>query len=67
MKWKIPMTWQVYGVCEVEANTLEEAKDKALAWDTDLPCGTYVTDSAELDNEEIIEKMNKNNLTLQDE
>lgn len=66
-QWKIPMTWQVYGICKIEAQTLEEAKEKALAWYTDLPCGLYVDDSIELDDESIIEEMNRENLTLQHE
>lgn len=66
-EWKIPMTWQVYGICKVEAETLEEAKKIAMAWDTDFPCGVYVNHTARLDNDKKIQELNKESLILQDE
>ena len=35
--WKIPVTWEVYGTVEVEANTLEEAIDIARDEEGALP------------------------------
>lgn len=62
MKWKIPMTWEMYGVCIVEADTLEQAREIAMDWRTDLPKGTYVDDSIRLDDELVIDEMNSENL-----
>ena len=57
--FKIPVVWQVYGICHVEANSLEEAKNKALDGNTPLPDGNYIDDSMTLDEESIIADMNK--------
>lgn len=70
--WKIPVTWECYGVVEVEGNTIEEAianfhkkedSDSPFA----LPEANYVDGSFKLsddDEEELIEEirlMNKEN------
>ena len=52
-KWKIPMTWEMYGVIEIEAINLEEAKKKAISWDTDLPKGICMDDSVNIDSERV--------------
>lgn len=53
--WKIPVTWQSYGVMEVVADSLEEAKAKALG-EQPLPTdSTYVDDSCEIDYNELDE------------
>ena len=57
--FKIPVVWQVYGICHVEANSREEAKEKALGVNTPLPEGNYIDDSMTLDEESIIADMNK--------
>lgn len=49
--YKIPLVWQMYGHCNIEANSLEEAVEIALGPDTPLPDGLYVDDSAAVDNE----------------
>ena len=54
--FKIPVVWQMYGVVRVEADTLEEAMEKAR--EEKLPDGDYIDDSFELDTEEIIKEMN---------
>ena len=46
--WKIPVTWEMCGIVEVEANTLEEAMELALDNDVELPEGDYVDDSFDL-------------------
>ena len=56
--FKIPVVWQMYGVMHIEAESLEEAKEKAFAGETPLPDGNYIDDSMEVDNEEIINEMN---------
>ena len=49
--YKIPLVWQMYGHCHVEANSLEEAIEIALGPDAPLPDGTYVDDSVAVDYE----------------
>jgi hypothetical protein len=46
----------MYGVVRIEAESLEEAMEKAL--EGKLPDGDYIDGSFELDNEEIIKEMN---------
>ncbi len=58
--FKIPATWAVYAVLEVEAQTLEEAVEKAGGPEVSLPEGCYIEDSFEPDDREIINEMNKN-------
>jgi hypothetical protein len=33
-EFKIPVVWQMYGVMHIEAESLEEAKEKAFAAET---------------------------------
>lgn len=50
--YKIPVVWQSWGIVEVEANSLEEAMDKAR--EGSLPRnGAYIDDSIEVDLEGI--------------
>ena len=56
--WRIPVIWESYGVMMVEATTLEEAKEKAILVEP-LPSGTYIEDSITIDDEGIVEEMNK--------
>lgn len=49
--YKIPLVWQMYGHCNIEANSLEEAVEIALGPDTPLPDGLYVDGSAAIDYE----------------
>lgn len=50
MKFKLPCTWEMYGVIEVEADSLEEAVSIAEDDDTPLPAeSTYVDASFNVD------------------
>lgn len=49
--YKIPLVWQMYGHCNIEANSLKEAIEIALGPDTPLPAGVYVDDSVAVDYE----------------
>ena len=49
--YRIPLVWQMYGHCDVDANSLEEAIEIALGPDTPLPDGSYVDDSVAVDYE----------------
>jgi len=52
MLYKIPAVWHEWGLIEVEADSLEEAKQKVL--DAPLPKdGEYIDDSFEIDEEGI--------------
>lgn len=52
--WRIPVTWEVYGMVEIEAETLDEAM--SIARDDDgvipLPEGDYVDGSWRLTEED---------------
>lgn len=49
--WKIPCAWQMYGHLKIEANTLEEAIEKAYDDDQGLPDDSfYLDESFEVDN-----------------
>lgn len=51
-KYKIPVVWQSWGLIEVEAKDVEEAKEKAL--ENGLPDNPeYIDDSFEIDEEGI--------------
>lgn len=54
--YKIPVVWECYGKMEVEANSLEEAKELAIG-DEPLPEGDYVDGSCKIDEEVEIEKI----------
>ena len=48
-KFIIPCSWEMYGKIEIEANTLQEAIEKAN--EAPLPEGNYVDSSFEVDTE----------------
>ena len=53
-KYKIPCSWQVYGIIDVEAESWSEAIEKAEADDTPLPTESeYVMSSFEVDHDMI--------------
>ena len=47
----IPLIWMMYGHCDIEANSLEEAIEIALGPGTPLPDGYYVDDSVQVDRD----------------
>jgi hypothetical protein len=50
--WKVPVTWQMCGVLEIEADSLEKACD--IAYDSGLPDdGEYIDASFEVDDEDL--------------
>ena len=49
--YRIPLVWQMYGHCCVDANSLEDAIKIALGPDTSLPDGCYVEESVAVDYE----------------
>jgi hypothetical protein len=53
MTWyRVPLVWQIWGIIEIEAESREEAIEKALAKDTPLPVDhNYIEDSEEVDME----------------
>ena len=63
-KWKIPVTWEMCGMVEIEADTLEEAM-KIVETDMSigLPEGEYIEGSFELstDDEDYIREGWNNN------
>ncbi len=46
-QWCVPIVWQQFGKVYVEAETLEDAVDKAVGPDCPLPEGDYVDESCE--------------------
>lgn len=53
-KWQIPVTWEMCGVVTIEADTLEEAIDRANHDDNiELPAGSYVDSSFEVSFDDI--------------
>lgn len=58
--WKVPVSYEMYGIVDVEAETLEEAIEIA---ETDpyieLPDGDYIEDSWKVDPYEMAEYINK--------
>ena len=62
--YKIPLIWQMYGHCHVEANSLEDAIKIALGPDTPLPDGLYVEDSVAVDYEVLELEQDKKHNTL---
>ena len=44
MKWKVPVTWEMYGTIEVEADSPEEAIEKAQDYEGELPTENYYVD-----------------------
>lgn len=51
MKFKVPVTWKMYGYMYVEAETKEDAVKEAYSWETPLPQGNYLDDSFEVDED----------------
>lgn len=51
MKYRIPVSWEMYGHVEVEADSLEEAISIAESDETPLPDGDYINGSFEVDYE----------------
>ena len=62
--YRIPLVWQMYGHCDVGANSLEEAIEIALGPDTPLPDGSYVDDSITVDYEVLELEQDKESSTL---
>ena len=62
--YRIPLVWQMYGHCHVEANSLKDAIEIALGPDTPLPDGFYVDDSVAVDYEALELNQDKKNITL---
>ena len=62
--YRIPLVWQMYGHCDVDANSLEEAIEIALGPDTPLPDGSYVDDSITVDYEVLELDQDKKSSTL---
>lgn len=63
-KWRIPVTWEMAGVVTVEADTLQEAIDRANNDDNiGLPSGDYVDSSFEVsfDEPDLIRELYNNN------
>lgn len=61
--WKIPVTWEVCGIIEIEAETVEEAikefdrvEDEDGGWE--LPYESYVDGSFERESEDFIKELN---------
>ena len=55
MIYKIPVIWQSYGIMHIEADSLEEAKEKVFSFETPLPDNPgYIDDSIEIDEEGLI-------------
>lgn len=48
--WKIPVVWQCWSMCDIEANTLAEAIERVKSANEPLPTKwDYVDDSLEID------------------
>ena len=52
--WRIPVTWEMCGIVELEGNRLEDVMDKVKHNNDDigLPEGNYVDGSFDLSNNE---------------
>ncbi len=62
--YRIPLLWTMYGHCNIEANSLEEAIEIALGPNTPIPEGDYVDDSVAVDYEVLILNQDESNSTL---
>jgi len=60
--YRIPCSWEMYGVMEVKADSLEEAMEEALHGNSPLPMdnSSYVEASFRVD-EEVVEDYNPEN------
>ena len=66
--YRIPLVWQMYGHCYVDANSLEDAIEIALGPDTPLPDGCYVDDSVAVDYEALeLDQCKTNNVLTKQE
>lgn len=69
--WRIPVSWEMMGMVNVEANTLEEAMDIARDESSDIPLpeGDYVDGSWVLseDDEDYIRECYNDNQEDQEE
>lgn len=53
-KFKIPVSWEMYGFVEIEAETLDEAVNRA--WNDNIPLpyySEYVDESFRVDEEDV--------------
>lgn len=55
MHYTIPCVWQNYGHMNIEADSLEEAIEKANGPDEELPRGEYVEGSFEVDRDVLLD------------
>ncbi|MCI9258569.1 hypothetical protein [Acutalibacter sp.] len=46
MKWKVPVTWEMYGTIFVEADSAGEAIEKAKDYEGELPTENYYVDDS---------------------
>ena len=52
-KWKIPVSWEMYGFVTIEANTLEDALEMAYDDSVSLPKnGSYIDGSWRVEDED---------------
>ena len=52
--YRIPVTWEMWGVCDIEAESLEEAKAKVFDCNTPLPENpSYIDDTIQIDEDGI--------------
>lgn len=66
--YRIPLVWQMYGHCDIDANSLEEAIQIALGPGTPLPDGFYVDDSVAVDYEVLeLDQESKNSIMAKQE
>jgi hypothetical protein len=68
-RFEIPVTWSVSGTYHVEADALEEAKEKVLDAEEPydkLPKGEYIDDSMRID-EDALKEMNEVSEALDEE
>lgn len=57
--WKVPVTWEMYGVVEVEADTLEEAVELAVEVEPLPDDAEYIDGSCKRDPDHSITDNNK--------
>ena len=55
--YKIPITWQMYGVVSVTARTIREAIDYVIGPECPLPEGNYIDESVQIDEEGLRERL----------
>ena len=62
--YRIPIVWQMYGHCYIDANSLEDEIEIALGSSTPLPDGCYIDDSVAVDYEALELDQDKRNHAL---